>query len=140
MQEANAFYDPDLRALLFGYFARRVRTSSQLCRTSRFHMSSHDIIVHETTHAILDGIREYFQRAYGPDAAAFHEVSLTSSRSYNTSVLRIRCWTPSSDGRANSPAQLTPIVDAETGGPLIQAEIGEDTRWWIWRDNLGKRW
>jgi hypothetical protein len=34
---------------------------------------SHDIIVHETTHAILDGMRSHFMEQTNPDVAAFHE-------------------------------------------------------------------
>ena len=34
---------------------------------------SHDIIAHEVTHAILDGIREYFSEATSFDTPAFHE-------------------------------------------------------------------
>ena len=34
---------------------------------------SHDIIVHETTHAILDGIRSYFPEPTNADVPAFHE-------------------------------------------------------------------
>ncbi|MBA2733052.1 MAG: peptidase M4, partial [Acidobacteria bacterium] len=34
---------------------------------------SHDIIVHETTHAVLDGIRTYFSERTNPDVPAFHE-------------------------------------------------------------------
>ena len=34
---------------------------------------SHDIIVHETTHAIIDGIRGHFTEQTNPDVPAFHE-------------------------------------------------------------------
>lgn len=34
---------------------------------------SHDIIVHETTHAIVDGIRTFFTEATNVDVPAFHE-------------------------------------------------------------------
>ena len=128
MQEANAFYDPDLRALLFGYF----RTSGEdvgvnLPGQVVFTCLSHDIIVHETTHAILDGIREHFNEPTGPDAAAFHEgfadiVALLQHFSFKDTLLD----TIQRTGGLIHRRQLTPVVDAETGGPLIQAEIGED--------------
>ena len=34
---------------------------------------SHDVIAHETTHAIVDGIREYFMEPTNIDVPAFHE-------------------------------------------------------------------
>jgi hypothetical protein len=34
---------------------------------------SHDVIVHEMTHAIVDGIRGHFMEQTNPDVAAFHE-------------------------------------------------------------------
>ena len=34
---------------------------------------SHDIIAHETTHAIIDGIRSYFTEPTNIDVPAFHE-------------------------------------------------------------------
>jgi len=34
---------------------------------------SHDIIAHEVTHAIIDGIRTYFTEPTNPDVLAFHE-------------------------------------------------------------------
>src|SRR5258708_23982079 len=34
---------------------------------------SHDIIAHETTHALVDSQRDYFMEPTGPDAPAFHE-------------------------------------------------------------------
>jgi len=128
MQEANAFYDPGLRALLFGYFQTAeedvgVNLPGQIV----FTCLSHDIIVHETTHAILDGIREHFNEPTGPDAAAFHEgfadiVALLQHFSFKETLLD----TIQRTGGLIHRRQLTPIVDAEKSGPLIQAEIGED--------------
>jgi Thermolysin metallopeptidase, catalytic domain len=63
-EEANAFYSPDLEALLFGYV--RDRQPTLLCL-------SHDIVAHETTHALLDGLRSRFMRPSSPDQAALHE-------------------------------------------------------------------
>ena len=34
---------------------------------------SHDIIAHETTHALLDGLHRRYQEATNPDVLAFHE-------------------------------------------------------------------
>jgi hypothetical protein len=63
--EANAFYSERDQALLFGYFP------------GRDHMVycclSHDIVAHETTHALLDGLRERYTDPSSPEQAAFHE-------------------------------------------------------------------
>lgn len=64
--EANAFYSRQTRALHFGYFTGR---DGGLVKTAL----SHDVIAHETAHAVLDGLRPYYLQASHPDAAAFHE-------------------------------------------------------------------
>jgi hypothetical protein len=70
----NAYYSRDKAALLFGYFpATDDRTSGQLPGGIVFTCLSHDVIAHETTHALLDGFHQYFLEATNPDALAFHE-------------------------------------------------------------------
>lgn len=73
-QQANAFYDPELRALVFGYFpASATDVGANLPDQTVFTCLSHDILVHETTHAIVDGLREYFTEPTSADTPAFHE-------------------------------------------------------------------
>jgi subtilisin family serine protease len=70
LREANAYYSPDKRALLFGYFpSENAIESGQIVFTAL----SHDVIAHETTHALLDGIHRYYQQATNVDVPAFHE-------------------------------------------------------------------
>ena len=64
-EEANAFYSREAESLLFGYYGA---TSSRV-----FTCLSHDIVVHETSHALLDGLRSRFMAPSSPDQAAFHE-------------------------------------------------------------------
>jgi hypothetical protein len=74
MQEANAFYSRDLKALLFGYFpASADDPGTNLPGQTIFTCLSHDIIAHETTHALIDGQRMHFMEATSPDTLAFHE-------------------------------------------------------------------
>jgi hypothetical protein len=64
--EANAHYAREDRGLFFGYLPRGERKPLYTCL-------SHDIVAHETTHAILDGLRPRFLEPALPDQAAFHE-------------------------------------------------------------------
>jgi hypothetical protein len=74
MQQTNAFYSPDAHGILFGYFrAGRHDPGHNLPGQIVFTCLSHDVIVHETTHAILDGLRSHFMEQTNPDVAAFHE-------------------------------------------------------------------
>ena len=74
MRAANAFYSPDAHGILFGYFRASMTNPGQnLPGQTVFTCLSHDIIAHETTHAIVDGIRAYFMEPTNIDVAAFHE-------------------------------------------------------------------
>jgi len=62
---ANAFYDRSSKSIQFYYFdaqGKRVYTCL-----------SHDIIAHETGHAILDGLRPYYLEDSSLQTTAFHE-------------------------------------------------------------------
>jgi len=68
--EKNAYYDPAAGELKFGYFDMKfTETASDTVYTSL----SHDVIAHELTHAILDGLRRNFRVPTNPDVLAFHE-------------------------------------------------------------------
>ncbi|MFN8288709.1 MAG: hypothetical protein U0U70_00490 [Chitinophagaceae bacterium] len=74
MREANAFYSPQKKSLLFGYFAAQpADITLQMPDNLTFTCLSHDIIAHETTHAILDGLQRRFIDDTNPDVLAFHE-------------------------------------------------------------------
>jgi MinD-like ATPase involved in chromosome partitioning or flagellar assembly len=73
LREANAYYDPEKLALLFGYF-QAVDSNGTVVRGSRlFTVVSHDIIAHETTHALLDGLHPRYCEPTNVDMAAFPE-------------------------------------------------------------------
>ena len=74
LREANAFYSPKKKALLFGYFpVLKKDYGENLPGGIVFTCLSHDIIVHETSHALLDGLHRRFIEASNPDVIAFHE-------------------------------------------------------------------
>lgn len=66
MLDANAFYSPQEEGLVFGYFQGRSDKPVYTCL-------SHDIVVHETTHALVDALRDHYLDPSHPDQAAFHE-------------------------------------------------------------------
>lgn len=74
LREANAYYSPARKALLFGYFpAGEIDDPAVYPGGIVFSCLSHDIIAHETAHAILDGIHPRFMEVTQPDGLAFHE-------------------------------------------------------------------
>jgi len=74
LREANAFYTPQQVALLFGYFEAEADDPGDHMPGSRVYAClSHDIIAHETTHAILDGMHRRFNEPTNPDVLALHE-------------------------------------------------------------------
>ncbi|MEP3346275.1 MAG: hypothetical protein ABJN34_00110 [Litoreibacter sp.] len=73
LREANAYYHPDKKALLFGYFQAGETSTGAPAGTTVFTCLSHDIIVHETVHAILDGLHPKFAEDANPDMRALHE-------------------------------------------------------------------
>ena len=74
LRQANAYYSCDKKALLFGYFPATAKASgNQVPGGMVFTSLSHDIIAHETTHALLDGMHRRFIEATHLDSLAFHE-------------------------------------------------------------------
>lgn len=72
--EANAYYDRERGALLFGYataakFAKGPSQPGALVYTAL----SREIVAHEMSHALLDGLRPNFMRPTHPDVSALHE-------------------------------------------------------------------
>jgi hypothetical protein len=71
---ANAGYSREAGDLSFGYFtARGKRAGFTLQDGIVCTALSHDVIAHETTHALLDGLRSAFMNPTNVDVPAFHE-------------------------------------------------------------------
>ena len=74
MKNKNAWYDRWRGELRFGYYQATKTVGGRNLPNGRVYTSlSHDIIVHEMTHALLDGLRSRFDRPTRPDVWAFHE-------------------------------------------------------------------
>lgn len=90
----NAHYDCDKGEIAFGYFrAHPGSIGRNIPGGLVFTSLSHDIVVHETTHALLDGLRSHFSFPSGPDVMGLHEafadlMSIFQRFSYRTVVER----------------------------------------------------
>jgi hypothetical protein len=74
LREPNAYYSPSKKALLFGYFPASTKNPGRnLPGGTVFTCLSHDIVAHETTHALLDGLHPYFGEPSNLDVLALHE-------------------------------------------------------------------
>jgi hypothetical protein len=107
LRAANAYYSPAKIAILFGYFPG---PSGMV-----FSCLSNDIIAHETTHAILDGMHRRYVEDNHPDTLAFHEAFADLVALFQHFTLRKCCATrwrargatsPTSRCSANWPRSL----------------------------------
>lgn len=73
-RDQNAYYNPEKKALLFGYFPVQGCKPGELYPDGiAFTCLSHDIVAHETTHALLDGMHRNLTAEGSVDDLAFHE-------------------------------------------------------------------
>ncbi len=140
LREANAYYSPNKKAVLFGYFsATPAKVTLQMPGSMVFTCLSHDIIAHEVTHAILDGLHRNYNRPTHPDVLAFHEafadvVALLQHFSF-PEVLRHQIATTKGDlEKQNLLGQLAQQVGVAIGqyGSLRDAlgSVDEETGEW----------
>jgi hypothetical protein len=75
LREANAYYSPPKKALLLGYFSTPEGEASadHMPGSMVFTALSHDVIAHETAHALLDGMNRRLGQPTNQDMLAFHE-------------------------------------------------------------------
>jgi len=124
--DANAFYSEDDGALLFGYVPRAEGTI--------FTSLSHDIVAHETSHALLDGLRTRYTDPSSPEQAAFHEgfsdavalLSVLASRSVVDALLK-DSKTAGKAWRADRIPRQALAVDKLESSPLfgLAEQLGE---------------
>ena len=143
LRDRNAYYSPDKKALLFGYFPVTRRDARNTPGTIVFTCLSHDIIAHEVTHALLDGVHPRFNEPTNPDVHAFHEafadvVALFQHFSYPT-VLESQIRRTRGDLHSESLlAQLAHQFGRATGrGSALRDALGEtDETTGAWRPRL----
>lgn len=124
MQEANAYYDPSLHAILFGYFVAPPDDPFNLPGQTIFTCLAHDIVAHETAHALIDGIRPYFMEPTSIDTLAFHEafadiIALLQKFSMPDVMYEAIAGTHG----LLYKAELAPYAKPDSKGPWIAAEI-----------------
>jgi len=76
LREANAYYSPARKSLLFGYCNAPgdvELAGENLPGGLVFTCLSYDIVAHETSHALLDGLHRRYIEATNADMLAFHE-------------------------------------------------------------------
>src|SRR5688572_12214781 len=78
LRDRNAYYSPSRKALLFGYFPVTNRDAYNTPGTVVFTCLSHDIIAHETTHALLDGVHPRFNEPFADIVALFQHFTYPS--------------------------------------------------------------
>lgn len=131
--EANAWYEADKGRIVFGSFPAAAGAGVGIMPGKTIYTClSRDIVAHEMTHALLDGLRARFKVATNPEVPAFHEafadlVAILQRFSVRDSVeTAIR----ESGGDLRTAALLTVIAEEfgqarGTNGPLRQIRIGK---------------
>jgi hypothetical protein len=150
MVQANAFYSPDAHGILFGYFRATEYADAQVLPGQTIYTClSHDIVAHEVTHAIVDGIRTHFTEPTNIDVAAFHEafadvsalfvhfshrevlldtLQRTGGRLYTARMTADAPAAPPDAAAApnGTDANGSPTAPSTSNPPLIQSEIAPD--------------
>lgn len=143
LRDQNAYYSPEKKAVLFGYFPAAADDAYNTPGTIIFTCLSHDIIAHEVTHALLDGVHPRFNEPTNPDVHAFHEafadiVALFQHFSY-PSVLESQIRRTRGNLHTESLlAQLAQQFGRATGrGSALRDALGEtDETTGMWKPRL----
>lgn len=129
LREANAYYSREKRALLFGYFNASHQTAGARWI---FTALSHDIIVHETTHAILDGLHRRYAEPTSVDSLAFHEAFADIAALFSHFQLYepVHDYIARNGGRLNESGLLSGLAGqfarGTTGRKSLREFVGQD--------------
>jgi hypothetical protein len=140
--DANAFYSKNDRSLLFGYFPSREKIAAAAAASDNgakkyvFSCLSHDVVAHEATHALLDGLRGRFVTPSSPEQAGFHEgfadvVAILSVFSLRTVVESLICTMGKNGGDTSGSENLIPVK-------AINREALEDSALFGLADQMGR--
>jgi len=138
LRDQNAYYSPAKKALLFGYFPVGTKDAYNTPGTTVFACLSHDIVAHEVTHALLDGVHPRFNEPSNPDVHAFHEgfadiVAMFQHFSY-PGVLRDQiARTRGNLGSESLLGKLAQQFGRATGrGSALRDALGEENEKGVW--------
>lgn len=133
----NAYYDPRRGEIRFGTFEASSTVTGRNVPGGTISLAlSHDVVVHEMSHALLDGLRSHFLYPSNPDVLAFHEgfadlIALFQRFTYRDVVGRA---VRASRGRLTTSAMLTGIAvqfaqAMNATGALRSAISGDERRY-----------
>ena len=69
----DAYYEPGGQAIFFGFGRAGAQSPRGDRDLLRFTALSSDVVAHEVTHALIDGLRPGYDFPFNPDVFAFHE-------------------------------------------------------------------
>ena len=131
-ESANAYYDRENHEICFGYCRANLNARGGVLPNGVvFTCLSPDIIAHEMTHALLDGLRARFSLPTGSDVLGFHEgfADLVALFQHFTYAEVLRAAIRKSDGILERAAFLTDIAKefgrALGGGAALRSAIDE---------------
>src|SRR5208283_538298 len=144
LREANSYYSPDKHALLFGYFRAGESSSATLPGGVVFCCLSHDVVAHETTHALLDGLHRRFREPTNGDILAFHEafadiVALFQHFTIPDALRDQIARTQGDLARQNILGELAQEFGAATGHGALRSAIGYTDQDDVWHPSIPKR-
>uniref|UniRef100_I2PZD9 Subtilisin-like serine protease n=1 Tax=Desulfovibrio sp. U5L TaxID=596152 RepID=I2PZD9_9BACT len=135
LRTSNAYYSQEKKAILFGYFKASPRDGDVTAPGSMvFSCLSSDIIAHEMTHALLDGLHRRFQEPSNPDVLAFHEAfaDIIALFHHFTIAELVRAQIAQARGKLNAAGLLGGLARqfgeaVQRGGPL-RDYLGDEVR------------
>jgi hypothetical protein len=108
----NAYYDPQRGELRLGAFQADDRVTGREAPKGMVCTAlSHDIVAHEVSHALLDGLRARFMLPTNPDVLAFHEAFADLVALFQRFTYRdiVRAGLAASRGDVRKPGLLNQI-------------------------------
>ena len=109
LREPNAYYSRQKVALMFGYFRSMARDAGA---SWVFTALSHDVVVHETTHALLDGLHRRYAEPTSVDSLAFHEAfaDIVALLSHFTLTEAVQAEIAANGGRLDQRTLMTGLA------------------------------